>query len=372
VKDFFKGGLGQPYQGFPKQLQEIVLKGEAAYEGRPNDNLAPIDFDKDYAAFVAKFPDNEDGFFDYLSYKMYPKVYEDFYKNQALYGDLSMMPTPAFFYGLKQDEEIMITIEPGKTIIVKYLYMSDPDESGLRNITFELNGQARRLKILDKNIKVERAQHAKAKGKGDIGAPLQGRLSRILVKPGEEVKKNAPLYVIEAMKMESIVSAPFEGIIGNVVLNEGTVVEQDDLVLTLEEAKLPEPDVEEYLFVYGTLRRDCGNDLHRLIARNSDYVGMATYQGQMYQVSDYPGIIPSEDKKDEVVGELYLLSNTIKLLNVLDEYEEFDPESSAKSLFVREHVTVNLKGKEITSYAYLYNKKIDPKTRIASGDYLKG
>jgi pyruvate carboxylase len=372
VKDFFKGGLGQPYQGFPKQLQEIILKGETAYEGRPNDNLAPIDFDKDYAAFVAKFPDNEGGFLDYLSYKMYPKVYEDYYKNQALYGDLSAMPTPAFFYGLKQDEEIMITIEPGKTIIVKYLYMSDPDESGLRNITFELNGQARRLKILDKNIKVERAQHAKAKAKGDIGAPLQGRLSRILVKPGEEVKKNAPLYVIEAMKMESIVSAPFEGIIGNVVLNEGTVVEQEDLVLTLEEAKLPEPDVEEYLFVYGTLRRDCGNDLHRLIARNSDYVGMATYQGQMYQVADYPGIIPSDDAKDQVVGELYLLSNTIKLLNVLDEYEEFDPESSEKSLFMREHVTVKLKDKEITSYAYLYNKPVDSKKRIASGDYLKG
>jgi pyruvate carboxylase len=372
VKDFFKGGLGQPYQGFPKQLQEIILKGETAYEGRPNDNLAPIDFDKDFAAFEAKFPENESGFLDYLSYKMYPKVYEDYYKNQALYGDLSAMPTPAFFYGLKQDEEIMITIEPGKTIIVKYLYMSDPDESGLRNITFELNGQARRLKILDKNIKVERAQHAKAKAKGDIGAPLQGRLSRILVKPGEEVKKNAPLYVIEAMKMESIVSAPFEGIIGNVVLNEGTVVEQEDLVLTLEEAKLPEPDVEEYLFVYGTLRRDCGNDLHRLIARNSDYVGMATYQGQMYQVADYPGIIPSEDAKDQVVGELYLLSNTIKLLNVLDEYEEFDPESSEKSLFVREHVTVKLKDQDITSYAYLYNKPIDQKTRIDSGDYLKG
>ena len=372
VKDFFKGGLGQPYQGFPKQLQEIILKGETAYEGRPNDNLAPIDFDKDFAAFVAKFPDNEGGFLDYLSYKMYPKVYEDYYKNQALYGDLTAMPTPAFFYGLKQDEEIMITIEPGKTIIVKYLYMSDPDESGLRNITFELNGQARRLKILDKNIKVERAQHAKAKAKGDIGAPLQGRLSRILVKPGEEVKKNAPLYVIEAMKMESIVSAPFEGIIGNVVLNEGTVVEQEDLVLTLEEAKLPEPDVEEYLFVYGTLRRDCGNDLHRLIARNSDYVGMATYQGQMYQVADYPGIIPSDDANDQVVGELYLLSNTIKLLNVLDEYEEFDPESAEKSLFVREHVTVKLKDKEITSYAYLYNKPVDSKKRIASGDYLKG
>ncbi|MEK6547208.1 MAG: gamma-glutamylcyclotransferase family protein, partial [Bacteroidota bacterium] len=108
----------------------------------------------------------------------------------------------------------------------------------------------------------------------------------------------------------------------------------------------------------------------RLIARNSDYVGMATYQGQMYQVADYPGIIPSDDAKDQVLGELYLLSNTIKLLNVLDEYEEFDPESSDKSLFVREHVTVKLKDKEITSYAYLYNKPIDQKTRIASGDYL--
>lgn len=372
VKDFFKGGLGQPYQGFPKQLQEIILKGEHAIEGRPNDHLAPIDFDADFKSFTKKFPEAEDGFFDYLSYKMYPKVYEDYYKNSALFGELSALPTPAFFYGLKQDEEIMITIEPGKTIIVKFLYMAEPDESGLRNVTFELNGQARRIKILDKNVKVERAQHAKAKVKGDIGAPLQGRLSRILVKPGDEVKLNAPLYVIEAMKMESIVSAPFEGIVGNVILTEGTVVEQEDLVLTLEEAKLPEPNVEEYLFVYGTLRRDCGNDLHRLIARNSDYIGMATYQGQMYQVADYPGIIPSNDAKDQVIGELYLLSNTIKLLNVLDEYEEYNADMPAESLFVREQVKVSLKGKEIETYAYLYNKKIDPKTRIASGDYVKG
>ena len=372
VKDFFKGGLGQPYQGFPKQLQEIILKGEVALEGRPNDHLAPIDFDQDFKEFQAKFPDIEDGFFDYLSYKMYPKVFEDYYKNHALYGELSALPTPAFFYGLKQDEEIMITIEPGKTIIVKFLYMSDPDESGLRNVTFDLNGQARRIKILDRNIKIEKAQHIKAKEKGDIGAPLQGRLSRILVKSGDEVKKNAPLYIIEAMKMESIVSAPFEGLIGNVVLNEGTVVEQDDLVLTLEKAKLPEPDVEEYLFVYGTLRRDCGNDLHRLIARNSDYVGMATFQGQMFQVAEYPGIVASENAADQVVGELYLLSKTIKLLNVLDEYEEFDAEDLTASLFVRNKVDVNLKGKIINSYAYLYNRPVNSLKRITSGDFLKG
>jgi pyruvate carboxylase len=157
-----------------------------------------------------------------------------------------------------------------------------------------------------------------------------------------------------------------------VVLNEGTVVEQDDLVLTLEEAKLPEPDVEEYLFVYGTLRRDCGNDLHRLIARNSDYIGMATFQGQMYHVADYPGIVSSENTADQVVGELYLLSKTIKLLNVLDEYEEFDSEDLTASLFVREKVDVNLKGKVISSYAYLYNRPVNSLKRITSGDFLKG
>lgn len=371
VKDFFKGNLGQPYQGFPKQLQEIILKGELAINGRPNDYLEPIDFDFDFKDFLSKFPDVEDGFYDYLSYKMYPKVFENYYKNHALYGELSALPTPAFFYGLKQDEEIMITIEPGKTIIVKFLYMSEPDESGLRNVTFELNGQARRIKILDRHIKIEKAQHAKASGKGDIGAPLQGRLSRILVKSGDEVKKNAPLYIIEAMKMESIVSAPFEGLVGNVLLNEGTVVEQDDLVLMLEEAKLPEPDVEEYLFVYGTLRRDCGNDLHRLIARNSDYVGMALFQGQMFHVADYPGIVASENTADQVVGELYLLSKTIKLLNVLDEYEEFDSEDLTASLFVRSKVNVSLNGEKISSYAYLYNRPVGSLKRISSGDFLK-
>ena len=123
--------------------------------------------------------------------------------------------------------------------------------------------------------------------------------------------------------------------------------------------------------MYGTLRRDCGNDLHRLIARNSDYIGMATYQGKMYQVADYPGIVASESVSDVVVGELYLLSNTIKLLNVLDEYEEFDPTNEAKSLFVRKEVTVDMKGESFTSYAYVYNRPVDEKTFISSGDYLK-
>ncbi|MDR6564404.1 MULTISPECIES: pyruvate carboxylase [unclassified Arcicella] len=370
VKDFFKGGLGQPYLGFPKQLQEIILKGEVPLTSRPNDTIPPIDFGKDMEDFKAKFPESEQIELDYLSYKMYPKVYEDYYKAQQIYGEVSLIPTPAFLYGLKPDEEILINIDEGKTIIVKYLYQSEPDESGLRAVTFELNGQARRIKVLDKNIKIERPQHIKATSKGDIGAPLQGRLSRILVKPGDEVKKNAPLYVIEAMKMESIVSSPFEGIVSKVVLNEGTVVEQEDLVLAVEEATLPEPDKEEFLFVYGTLRKDFGNELHKLITRNSEFIGMATYQGKMYNIGEYPGIVPSEDESSKVVGELYKLSNSIRLIRILDEYEEFYPENIAESVFVRKSITVSIDGKDYESYSYLYNRPTDGLAEITSGNFL--
>ncbi|GAA4452898.1 pyruvate carboxylase [Nibrella saemangeumensis] len=232
VKGFFKGELGQPYGGFPERLQEVVLKGEKPIAGRPNEHLKPIDFDEDFKTFQEKFPHN-DGFLDYLSYQMYPKVYEEYYKAVEQYGDVSIIPTPAFFYGLKENEEILIGIDEGKNILVRLLFMSEADDQGMRTITFELNGQSRQVRVRDKSQKVERPQHQKIGKDGDVGAPLQGRLTRILVNAGDMVKKNQPLFVIEAMKMESIVAAPKEGAVKQIVLKEGTVVEQDDWVVEL-------------------------------------------------------------------------------------------------------------------------------------------
>jgi pyruvate carboxylase len=165
---------------------------------------------------------------------MYPKVYEEFYDSRETFGDVSIIPTHAFWYGLKQNEEILIGIDEGKNILVRYLFTSPADELGMATVSFELNGQTRQIKVRDKSLKVEKPSHQKAKGENQIGAPLQGRISRILVKKGDEVKKNTPLFVIEAMKMESIVASPYAGIVSNVVLNEGTVVEQDDWVLEVE------------------------------------------------------------------------------------------------------------------------------------------
>ncbi|QJW91498.1 pyruvate carboxylase [Spirosoma taeanense] len=232
VKGFFKGELGQPVGGFPEDIQQVVLKDEKPITGRPNEHLKPIDFDADFTAFKTKYPQN-DGFVDYLSYQMYPKVYDEYYKANQQYGDVSIIPTPAFFYGLKENEEILIEIEEGKRILVRLLFKSEPDEFGMRTITFELNGQSRQVQVRDKSSKVEKAMNAKVGKVGDVGAPLQGRLTRILVKEGDVVKKNQPLFVIEAMKMESIVAAPKEGKVSKVVLKEGITIEQDDLVIEL-------------------------------------------------------------------------------------------------------------------------------------------
>ncbi len=233
VKGFFRGDLGQPPGGFPLELSKIILKDTEPYTDRPNAHIPTLDLQADFKAFEKKFPGNE-GYTDYLAYKLYDKVYEDFYKNRENFGDLSILPTHAFWYGLNPNEEILIQIDEGKTILVRFLFCTEPDEEGNRSVSFELNGQARRIKVRDRSQKVVRPTNQKIKKVGDIGAPLQGRISRILVKKGEEVLKNTPLFVIEAMKMESIVASPFDGVVSAVMLSEGTVVEQDDFVVEVE------------------------------------------------------------------------------------------------------------------------------------------
>lgn len=237
VKELMKGMLGQSPGGFPEAIQRVVLKDEEPLTGRPNEHLAPINFDEDFEKFRQQYPQNE-GFTDYLSYQMYPKVYDEYYKAREEFGEVSIIPTPAFLYGLKENEEILIEIAEGKSILVRLLFKSEPDELGQRTITFELNGQSRQVKVRDKSLKVDKVQNSKVSKEGakaghEVGTPLQGRLTRILVKPGDVVKKNQPLFVIEAMKMESIVAASTAGTVKQVLLKENTTVEQDDWVIEI-------------------------------------------------------------------------------------------------------------------------------------------
>ncbi|WP_205686408.1 pyruvate carboxylase [Chitinophaga parva] len=231
VVDFFRGALGEPYGGFPEKLQRIVLKGEKAMPEAP----VVADFDQDMASFQLRFPHTD--VLDYLSYRMFPKVFEEYYHHRQRFGNVESIPTPAFFYGLKQGEEILITLSKGKTILVKLQYVLPADEHGMCWVEFELNGYARRIQVRDHKVKSIVKSNRKVGNPGhEIGAPLQGKLSKLLVAPGDKVMERMPLFIIEAMKMETTVTATRNAVIKAIHLAEGAMVMQDDMVVELHEA----------------------------------------------------------------------------------------------------------------------------------------
>ena len=233
VKSFFRGDLGQPYQGFPTELQRVVLKGEKPYTDRPNAHLDPIDFDKEFQVFQKKFDDSLT-LLDFISYSLYPKVFEEYYAFSQEYGEVEKIPTLAFFYPMKPNEEILVTIEPGKNLLIEFMYKTEPTDSGMRTVFFKINGQTRAVEVQDQKLISPTVGNRKAEKDHEIGCPLQGRLTKIFVKAGETIEVNQPLFVIEAMKMESTITAPVGGKIKEIHLGEHTMVEQDDLVIELE------------------------------------------------------------------------------------------------------------------------------------------
>ncbi len=233
VVSLFKGDLGQMPGGFPQELSRIILKGQKAYTDRPNAHLEPVDFDKEFKAFQKEFDDYCDEL-DFLSYQLYPKVFKEFYQSWLKYGAIWQLPTKAFFFALKQNEEVFVEIGKGKHIIIKMLYIADADESGMRKVYFELNGQTRVIDVRDQNMKATKATNRKVDGDHQVGAPLQGRIAEIKVKVGDKVKENQALFLIEAMKMETTVSSPQAGIVKALYLSDGAMVEQDDLVVEME------------------------------------------------------------------------------------------------------------------------------------------
>lgn len=235
VQSFFRGELGQPVGGLPKKLQNIVLKNpEEAFTDRPNALLEPVDLEKEFAAFKDKYG-TEKRFVDFLSYQLYPKVYDEYVKHLELYGDVSKIPTRLYFYGLQPGEEAIIDIARGKSIVIKYQSLSHVNEDGMRTVFYKLNGQSRNIDVRDRSVKVERVEHKKADKSNakEIGAPLQGMLSKVLVEKEQKVKKNTPLFIIEAMKMETTITANEDALISSIELPEGELVNTDDLVLTL-------------------------------------------------------------------------------------------------------------------------------------------
>ncbi|MBI1903007.1 MAG: pyruvate carboxylase [Planctomycetia bacterium] len=235
VIDLMSGGMGQPHGGFPKAIRARILRGRKPFRGRPGATLPPADFEKAKAE-VQRIMQREPSKRDVVTFLLYPKVFQEFWRHQHTYLDTSTLPTSVFFQGLDVGEEITVEIEPGKTLIVSLLTVGDVTSEGRRTVFFELNGQPRDVTVVDRAQTPRIAQRAKADTTkpGHVGSPMPGMVVNVAVQPGDSVAKDQKLLSLEAMKMETTIFAPRDGKVTQALVKPGTQVETGDLVVVIE------------------------------------------------------------------------------------------------------------------------------------------
>jgi pyruvate carboxylase len=234
VEDMLLGSLGEPEGGWPRKLQQVVLRGKQPNTGRPGERLAPVDMEKAAKAIADEVGATSRT--DLMSYLMYPDVFRKFAAQRALYGELEVLPTPQFFYGLDKGTEVMIELEAGKTLVVRLLTVGEARPDGFRTVFFELNGQPREVEVRDKALKATAPVHAKADSEkpGEVGAPIPGAVTLLHVSTGQTVAKGEKLLVMEAMKMQTTVYAPIAGRVERIAVAAHENVNAHDLLLVIE------------------------------------------------------------------------------------------------------------------------------------------
>ena len=234
VVQLFRGDIGQPYGGFPEVLQKKILKGKKALTERPGAHLPPADLDAERKKIQEKLPRavTEE---DLASYLMYPRVWMDYINDRLQFGDVSILPTPVFFYGMDAGQEISVDIERGKTLIVRYVATSEVHEDGTRTVFFELNGLPRSVRVQDRSQVAKRAPQRKAEVGNikQVGAPMPGTIATVAATVGRKVARGDVLATLEAMKMETAVRAETDGEVAEVLARPGQQVDAKDLLVVL-------------------------------------------------------------------------------------------------------------------------------------------
>jgi pyruvate carboxylase len=235
VEQFFHGDLGLPYQGFPPALQAKVLKGRAPLTRRPGESLPAADLAA-LRASAGKELGHELSERQFASYLMYPKVYGEYAAERARYGDVATLPTMAYFYGLEPGQEISVELEAGKTLIVRYVTRSEPHEDGSRTVFFELNGQPRSVRVIDRALIPQRPPQRKieAGNPRHIGAPMPGTVATVGVSVGQKIQRGEVVLTLEAMKMQTAVRAEIEGTVSEVLVRPSSQVDAKDLLVVLQ------------------------------------------------------------------------------------------------------------------------------------------
>jgi len=241
VVSLFRGDLGFPAQGFPAGISRRVLKcdspqpilPEPPAPYRPGARIAPVDLELARAE-VQRLAGRSASEFDLASWLMYPKVYSDFIAQRHRYGDLGVLPTRTFFYGMSELEEVSIDIDPGKSLVVRLLGTAPAEEEGVVKVFFELNGQPRTIRVERAGTKraATRAQ-ADPANPAHVAAPMPGMVVTVAVKPGQSVRSGDPLLSIEAMKMETQLRAERDGVIDAVLVKPGETIAARDLLIAM-------------------------------------------------------------------------------------------------------------------------------------------
>jgi pyruvate carboxylase len=237
VLDLVAGRMGQPPGGFPPDVVKRIVRDGKTVTGRPGESMPPADFkaaEKKTSELLGRLASPK----EVLSWLLYPRVFQDFAQHQSRFGDVSVLPTPAFLEGPKPGEELAVSIEEGKTLVIRLLTVGEPHADGTRTVFFELNGQPRSVSIADKSLeaKVQRRPKAVAGDAREVGAPMPGLIVTVAVRPGDTITKGQKLLSLEAMKMETTVYADRDGKIAEVLVTPGTPVEAGELVVRYADA----------------------------------------------------------------------------------------------------------------------------------------
>jgi pyruvate carboxylase len=211
-----------------------VLKGAKPMTKRPGEELPPADLEALRREAEAQVG-HPLGDRQFASWLMYPQVYAAYDADRRRHGDVSSVPTMPFFFGLEPGQETSIDIEPGKTLIVRYVTRSDPHEDGTRTVFFELNGQPRSVRVADRSEKPTRPPQRKAEAGNPrhIGAPMPGTVATVAVVPGQKVARGDVVVTLEAMKMQTAVRTDADGTVAEVLVRVSSQVDAKDLLVAL-------------------------------------------------------------------------------------------------------------------------------------------
>ncbi|KAJ0055534.1 hypothetical protein NL108_005367 [Boleophthalmus pectinirostris] len=236
VVEFLQGYIGIPHGGFPEPLRSKVLKSLPRIEGRPGASLPPMDF-KALEEGIRAAHGEDITPEDVMSAAMYPKVFQEYKEFTSVFGPVDCLNTRLFLDGPKIAEEFEVELERGKILHIKALALGDLNKAGQREVFFELNGQLRSVLVKDTVAMKEMKFHPKAQKsiKGQVGAPMPGKVLEVKVEVGAKVEKGQPLCVLSAMKMETVVNSPMSGTVKAVHVSADSSLEGDDLILEIEE-----------------------------------------------------------------------------------------------------------------------------------------